>query len=564
MKHWRGFLREQPLNRQISLSIWLLFLGTGMVFGGVLYQFMQGVAEEQFQKDLQQDRLVSAILLQNELNRFGTETQGIVSTYEFLLRATYQSPERARSVLQAMHAKLNQPNTYFWLFDAECQLQNSFSREDWIPAIPQLCNETEQQLHADGFPKLFLLAHHLLQDQQGIPYGQVVIAQQTSEASWGLLAELLRNTSANAVLFSTSPLPEFPIPDQRSYSQTIPTSPGFHLNLIYDTTELEEFASQITLLALFAFLSMNLLLFFGVRTVLRKTVTRPTSQLLTDVQTFAQKDVLVPSRQQQSQEFDQLYAAVHEMTVSIQEARQQQLAQLEERLMLRNKLELADALGHVSHEINRYLGAIRISAEFLRLMPEQDPKDQLLQIEASVDKCAVTLRDVMQACRSGQLDRFNLKEMLQGQISVYRAQERIPVHLDYRSRQETIFYSRSLVSSVLENCIHNAAASVRKANPPQPNILLEVSDCQHQEQSFLLLRILDNGTGIDATLLESLGKQAVKTDKADGNGFGLYSLGNLLRRQGGDLYFANRPEGGAMVSVLFPLNLQVPEEPLPN
>jgi signal transduction histidine kinase len=167
-----------------------------------------------------------------------------------------------------------------------------------------------------------------------------------------------------------------------------PPTRDFYLNLFYDNKRLEATAINTTAVAMLVFLMMGLILYLGVRLVLEKTITGPTNQLLGDVRAFVENDHQVPLREQQSQELDQLYQAIHEMTVAIQESRKRQLDQLEERLQMRSKLEIADALGHISHEINRYLGAIRISAEFLRLLPDQDPKPQLLQIEASVDKCA--------------------------------------------------------------------------------------------------------------------------------------------------------------------------------
>ena len=73
------------------------------------------------------------------------------------------------------------------------------------------------------------------------------------------------------------------------------------------------------------FLMMGLILYLGVRLVLEKTITGPTDQLLEDVKAFVDEDQMVPLRMQQSQELDQLYQAIHEMTVSIQESRKQQL-----------------------------------------------------------------------------------------------------------------------------------------------------------------------------------------------------------------------------------------------
>jgi nitrogen fixation/metabolism regulation signal transduction histidine kinase len=55
--------------------------------------------------------------------------------------------------------------------------------------------------------------------------------------------------------------------------------------------------------------------------------------------------------------------------------------------------------------------------------------------------------------------------------------------------------------------------------------------------------------------MDQLGKQSVTSLKASGNGFGLYSLSNLLERHGAVLHFTNLQEGGAMIRLVFPLDL---------
>ena len=548
-------LRRQPLNRQISLSILVLFVGTGVLFGFGLYRYMEGVAEKNFQQNLGQDRLLAQIFLQNQLNEFTDETQGIVNTYNFLLEATAADPVRSRAVLKAIFAKLKDSPGFLWFFDNACQLRTSYSSTGDFPELANLCEESGTLLKSDGDARqTFLLAHHVLQDRQGLPYGQLVIAKQLELREWEWLPQLL-HVSADLVRFTTEPLEAGSIAGYQTHSLPVPTTNEFHLNLLYNNKRIEAVATNTTAVAMLVFLMMGLILYLGVRLVFKKTITGPTDQLLEDVKAFVDEDQMVPLRMQQSQELDQLYQAIHEMTVSIQESRKQQLDQLEERLQMRSKLEIADALGHISHEINRYLGAIRISAEFLRLLPDQDPKPQLLQIEASVDKCAATLREVMQACRSGQLGSFDLRKLLEEQLPLYQSQEQIPLRLDYFTNVEEIYFSRSLISSFLENCVQNAADSIRQAQPASPSIRIEVGEYFQQDRPFLRISVYDNGTGIPPETMDQLGKQSVTSLKVSGNGFGLYSLNNLLERHGAALHFTNQKEGGAMIRLVFPLDL---------
>jgi len=548
-------LHRQPLNRQLSLSIWILFIGTGLLFGFGLYHYMEDITEENFQQDLQQDQLLAQIFLQNQLNEFTDETQGIVNTYNFLLEVTAEDPDRNRSVLKAMFAKLKESPGFLWFFDNTCQLRTSYSSAGEFPALPNLCEEAGTLLKSSKDSRqAFLLAHHILQDRKGLPYGQLLIAKKLDLQEWEQPSQVL-HVSADLVRLTMKPLTTNALDGFRIHSLPVPTTRDFYLNLFYDNKRLEATAINTTAVAMLVFLMMGLILYLGVQLVLEKTITGPTNQLLGDVRAFVENDHQVPLRKQQSQELDQLYQAIHEMTVSIQESRKRQLDQLEERLQMRSKLEIADALGHISHEINRYLGAIRISAEFLRLLPDQDPKPQLLQIEASVDKCAATLREVMQACRSGQLGSFNLKKLLKEQLPLYQSQEQIPLRLDYFTNVEEVYFSRSLISSFLENCIQNAADSIRQAQPASPSIRIEVGEYFQQDRPFLRVSVYDNGTGIPVDTMDQLGKQSVTSLKASGNGFGLYSLSNLLERHGAVLHFTNLQEGGAMIRLVFPLDL---------
>jgi len=110
-------LRRQPLNRQISLSIWMLFVSTGTLFGLGLYHYMEEIAEKNFQQSLQQDQLIAEIFLQNQFNEFTDETEGIVSTYNFLLEATAADTVRNRSVLKTMFTKLKESPGFLWFFN---------------------------------------------------------------------------------------------------------------------------------------------------------------------------------------------------------------------------------------------------------------------------------------------------------------------------------------------------------------------------------------------------------------------------------------------------------------
>ena len=64
---------------------------------------------------------------------------------------------------------------------------------------------------------------------------------------------------------------------------------------------------------------------------------------------------------------------------------------------------------------------------------------------------------------------------------------------------------------------------------------------------------MDEGPGFDAGVLEALGRPYQSTKGAPGRGLGLFFAMNALRKLGGRLEAANRPGGGAVVTLVLPL-----------
>ncbi len=554
MNPLHAYLNNQHLSRKLSLLLVLLFGSVSVLFGGFLYRFMQTVAEEEYQRTVRQDQLVTRILLQQELEQFAQKTQGVVATYNFLLNATQQDSLRSRSVLVAMHGKLDQELQNIWLFDRSCATRTTFRLSTTDDPPKDLCDTPQNRIHyRPEMQRLHVLIPHVLLSPTGEEYGHIVFDKQLQLESWSVRKKLLENTSAYAVDFSERPPSPEEFPNDRVQTLAVQEGVDFYVSLLYQSQPFDALATRITLLSFAALGGITILLLASVRWLLRQTVTAPTEQLMHDVQDFTQSEQIVPMRPQGSLEFAQLYAAVHDMTTYIKQSRKAQLDQMEEMVTMRNKLQIADALGHISHEINRYLGAIRISAEFVKMMPDHPKRqEQMTQIEQSVDKCAAMLQDVMHEVRSGHFNLFNLKAMLEAQVPIYQTQASTSVQLQYRTHLEEIYFSKNLLVSAIENFIHNGAASIRQAKRDHDGqIQIVVDEYTHDQQTFIRLRVSDNGVGIPEHVLAKLGHQVVKSTKEDGNGFGLYSLGKLLRRHGGDLSFMNNPDGGATATLVF-------------
>lgn len=109
------------------------------------------------------------------------------------------------------------------------------------------------------------------------------------------------------------------------------------------------------------------------------------------------------------------------------------------------------------------------------------------------------------------------------------------------------------IQQVIRNLLSNAV----RYSPQGSHVDIEIL----REQTFCVVRILDNGVGIPADELESIFDaftQSSRTDKrAGGTGLGLAISRAIVANHGGTIEADNRPYGGACFSFKIPLSSRV-------
>jgi two-component system sensor histidine kinase RegB len=103
--------------------------------------------------------------------------------------------------------------------------------------------------------------------------------------------------------------------------------------------------------------------------------------------------------------------------------------------------------------------------------------------------------------------------------------------------------------TALKQMIDNVLDNALEAAPESPLRLMVTCD----DDEHLSLRVLDEGPGFAATMLERLGKPYQSSKGRPGGGLGLFLSVNVARTLGGTITARNRPEGGAEVLITLPL-----------
>lgn len=114
---------------------------------------------------------------------------------------------------------------------------------------------------------------------------------------------------------------------------------------------------------------------------------------------------------------------------------------------------------------------------------------------------------------------------------VNRIEQDLPVAFDEALKQ--------MIDNVLDNAL--------EASPDWVQLEAEVED------GILVLSVLDRGPGFTPAMLVNYGKPYHSTKGRPGGGLGLFLVVNVARTLGGTVAVANRPEGGAKVTLTLPL-----------
>jgi signal transduction histidine kinase len=120
------------------------------------------------------------------------------------------------------------------------------------------------------------------------------------------------------------------------------------------------------------------------------------------------------------------------------------------------------------------------------------------------------------------------------------------------SRFETVDARVAVDASTVHQIIRNLALNARAAMPDGGRLVLELTETVIDGRAMVLLRVTDDGAGMDGEVLAHVGEPHFSTKGQDGHGLGLSLLKERLASFGGSLRFTSAPGEGTSVEVLLP------------
>lgn len=248
-----------------------------------------------------------------------------------------------------------------------------------------------------------------------------------------------------------------------------------------------------------------------------------------------------------------------ERMLAVQQAEQLRNAQLA--IATSQRLEsLGQMAGAVAHDFNNVLAVISVSSESARAAPGEPHDNELRDIHEAARRGQALTRQLVAFARSSPqtVIRFDAAERTREVRVLLERMAGQQVDLDVRSAGDPQFVEMDVTQ--FEQVLMNLVANARDAASPGGHVRVEVGSAADRpggtpgdEQAFVRLTVMDNGTGISPDVMPRIFEPFFSTKRAgEGSGLGLATCERIVRAAGGRIEVHSERGQGARFDVLLP------------
>lgn len=235
-------------------------------------------------------------------------------------------------------------------------------------------------------------------------------------------------------------------------------------------------------------------------------------------------------------------ASYDEVTHSLQAQSRlrEELQAVAQRLLTVQEDERRTLSRELHDDVGQSITAIKLAATSLTddaLASDRAVRREILdEVIAIADQTVLKLRNLSLLLRPPQLDSLGLEAALRGQAALLSRNSRIAIRLEVAPMDARLPAAAELACfRIAQEALTNIA---RHADATHVEVEVEITETEGGEA--LLLRVSDDGRGIDPTRP---------------GGLGLLTMRERATQLGGTLGIAPRPGGGTVVTALLPLSM---------
>ncbi len=235
--------------------------------------------------------------------------------------------------------------------------------------------------------------------------------------------------------------------------------------------------------------------------------------------------------------------------------RERELAEREQRQREDDNLVALGAFAAgTAHELATPLSTAGMLVEEVRdeLSADSTQREELTTAASQIERCRESLRRLVETARlaaDSEARQVSVPELLQQVVqqarNLFSGEPQIELQVAPEATNTSISVDPALQQGLLNLLINAVQAS---ASGNSDRVFLQGELANHR----LLLRIQDEGAGLNDELQKSLGRSFVSR-REGGMGVGYYLANAAINRAGGSLAIMNREAGGAETLIQLPL-----------
>jgi len=204
----------------------------------------------------------------------------------------------------------------------------------------------------------------------------------------------------------------------------------------------------------------------------------------------------------------------------------------------------------VAHEVRNPLFGISATLDaFAEELSRPGYTECAAALTGEVKRLTNLMQDLLEYGKPSALhiERGNLHDIIE-EVAHHHAQSGIVIANDVPDRLPALLMDRSRIRQVFENLIENA-----EQHAPEGSLVRVIgSVVDHSGRQWVECRVEDSGAGFSPEDLDRV-FDPFFTRREAGTGLGLSIVQRIVHDHSGKVFAGNRPQGGAVIRILFPL-----------
>ncbi len=233
---------------------------------------------------------------------------------------------------------------------------------------------------------------------------------------------------------------------------------------------------------------------------------------------------------------------------------------IEEKLVQANKLiSIGELLSRFTHENHNIISGILGNLEVLKMKVKdnEDILEKILKVEKLVKKSLELSDGILDFSKKKKIimEKILLREVIDEVVGLLKASVLKNIRVE-RKYPEELFHIRAnkeKISVIIMNLLINAKDAIEEAKREMGEVKIILESVSIRESEYLMLRIKDNGIGIESEKLDKIFDSYYTTKGESGTGLGLANVKDIVDDMGGFIEVRSELGRGTEFEIYFPL-----------